>query len=175
MTNHTTELHWRTDPRPADEAAVRDIVASTGFFHDFEIDVAVELIHERLTKGLASEYHFLFADDDRGLPLGYSCFGPIACTQGSFDLYWIAVHQSAQGRGLGAALMAQTEALIAHGVPDAAGSLIRGRAIYAETAGKDLYAPTRRFYERSGYTAEARLRDFYAPGDDKVIYSKHLR
>src|SRR3954467_12244433 len=53
-------LVFRDEPCPADAAAIREIVASTGFFHEDEIEVAVELVEERLSRGLASEYHFLF-------------------------------------------------------------------------------------------------------------------
>lgn len=165
-------LTVRTEPRAADVEAVREIVSSTGFFHGFEVDVAVELVQERLARGLASEYHFAFVDDERGRAVAYSCFGPIACTVGSFDLYWIAVHQGHRGGGLGRRLLRATEGLIAAGVPDASGAIVPGRKVYAETSGREQYAPTRGFYEACGYVAEARLRDFYAAGDDKVVYVK---
>lgn len=166
---------FRDDPRPTDPQAIRDIVASTGFFHDFEIDVAVELIDERLARGLASEYFFLFADDpDTGKPLGYACFGPIACTVGSCDLYWIAVHNDHRGKGLGRVLMLEMERRIAAGFPNPAApsDTIRARRIYIETSSKPQYEPTRTFYLRCGYREEARFADFYAPGDDKLVYVK---
>lgn len=165
---------FRSEPRASDAAAVRDIVASTGFFHDFEIDVAVELVEERLSKGLASEYHFVLADDDAGRLVGYTCFGPVPCTVGSFDLYWIAVHESQRGRGLGVRLVQETERAIAAGVPDASGRTVRGRRIYIETSGREKYTPTQRFYDKCGYRLEARLKDFYDDGDDKLVYSKQF-
>jgi ribosomal protein S18 acetylase RimI-like enzyme len=160
--------------QPTDPAAVRGIVASTGFFHDFEVDVAVELVQERLSRSLASEYHFLFADLNSH-PIGYACFGPIPCTQGSFDLYWIAVHAAHQGSGLGRRLMAEAERAMLAGVPGADGRpLPPARRVYIETSSLPRYAPTWRFYERCEYTIEARLKDFYAAGDDKLIYAKAL-
>jgi GNAT superfamily N-acetyltransferase len=173
----TPAIRFRDEPRPADSAAIREIVNSTGFFHDFEVDVAVELIDERLARGLASEYHFVFVDDPgSGRTIGYTCFGPIACTVGSFDLYWIAVDDGSRGRGLGRALLAETERRIAAGVPDAAnaGGLIRGRRIYIETSSQPKYEPTRTFYLRCGYREEARFEGFYAEGDDKVVYGKQI-
>jgi D-alanine-D-alanine ligase len=145
-----------------DEQAVRDIVASTGFFAPAEVEVAVELVHERLTRGDASGYFFIFAEID-GRTVGYSCYGPIACTVGSFDLYWIAVRRDYQHHGLGHLLMHATEKRIARAA---------GRRIYIETSSRAQYEPTRRFYERTGCVAEAVLKDFYTPGDDKVVYSK---
>jgi hypothetical protein len=81
----------RRDVRADDPGNVRDITESSGFFYAEEVATAVELVEERLAKGAASAYSFVFADDG-GRTVGYACFGPIACTKASFDLYWIAVH-----------------------------------------------------------------------------------
>ena len=159
-------LGWslRQEVTPADREVVRAIVTSTGFFHPYEVEVAVELVEERLAKGAQSGYQFLFAERE-GVVQGYACYGPIACTQASYDLFWIAVEPSARGQGLGRMLLAESEARIRQ-----AGGL----RVYAETSNRPHYAPTRRFYERSGYRREAVLKDFYAPGDDKAIYVKVL-
>lgn len=155
-------IAYRDTVVPGDRQAVRRIVESTGFFSPAEVDVAVELVDERLAKGAASGYEFLFAEQD-GRVLGYTCYGPIAATAASFDLYWIAIDKHCQNHGLGRRLMEQSEQRIA-----AAG----GRAVYAETSNRPQYTPTRAFYERFGYTRAALLPDFYAPGDDKVVYVK---
>jgi hypothetical protein len=46
--------------------------------------------------------------------------------------------------------------------------------MYLDTSGRAQYAPTRAFYEHKGYGVAARLEDFFAPGDDKVIYVRAL-
>lgn len=164
----------RTEPRPTDPAAIRRIVASTGFFRPDEVEVAVELADERLAKGEASGYHFVFLDDGPaptpdasagGAAIGYACFGPIPCTVDSFDLYWIAVDESHRGKGLGRAVLREAEARV---------MAMGGRRVYIETSSQPLYEPTRRFYLASGYAEEARLRDFYTAGDDKIIYARRL-
>lgn len=157
-------LSFRDIVKPSDVEAIRAIVASTGFFHDFEIDVAVELVEDRVQKGDASDYHFVIAEQN-GAVVGYTCYGLIACTVGSFDLYWIAVDNRARGGGIGRALIEQTESRIAK---------LDGRRIYIETSGRELYRPTQGFYRRCGYEIEAVLKDFYAPGDDKVIFSRGI-
>lgn len=155
---------FRYDATPADRESVRDIVDSTGFFTPAEVDVAVELVDERLARGPASGYHFVFAEIN-GQTCGYACYGPIAATANSFDLYWIAVHKRHHRQGLGRLLLGEAERLIAEQ---------GGRRVYIETSNRELYVPTREFYARSDYRLEAVLQDFYAPGDDKAIYVKVL-
>lgn len=157
-------IQYRDTVAQADPASVRAITESSGFFYPDEIDTAVELVEERLAKGLKSGYHFIFADED-GRTLGYSCFGPIACTKSSFDHYWLAVSNEARGKGIGTALIAATERAIA---------ALGGTRIYIETSSRPLYDPTRTFYIARGYSLEAELKDFYGPGDSKVIYVKVL-
>ncbi len=143
---------------------VRDIVSSTGLFRADEIGIAVELVEERLRTGLASGYHFIFAEKG-GATLGYSCYGPVPLTLASYDLYWIAVRKQEQGSGIGKILLARSEAAIGE---------LGGRRIYIETSSRAVYKGTRRFYEGCGYRAEAALSEFYSPGDDKLIYVKSL-
>jgi ribosomal protein S18 acetylase RimI-like enzyme len=97
--------------------------------------------------------------------VGYACYGPSPFTQSSFDLYWIAVGSGAQGAGIGQALLAGVEAAVAE-----AG----GKLLLADTAAKPGYARTRAFYEAAGYAIEARIRDYYAPGDDRITYAKRF-
>ena len=157
-------LNFRRDVAAGDAAAVRAIVASTGFFSAAEVDVAVELVEDRLSRGEKSDYRFLFAESI-GRAIGYACYGPIACTVSSFDLYWIAVHADHQGEGVGRRLMQESERAVA-----AEG----GRRIYVETSSRPQYEPTRNFYLRCGYKVEATLEDFYSPGDGKVIIVKPI-
>ena len=160
----TPVITIRNSVERADVERIRSITESTGFFYREEVDTAVELIEDRLEKGQRCGYHFLFAEDG-GQTVGYTSYGPIACTRTSFDLYWICVAGSFRGRGLGKLLLEASEnAIRAFG----------GTRVYIETSMRELYEPTRRFYLARGYTAAAVLDDFYAPGDAKVIYLKVL-
>jgi ribosomal protein S18 acetylase RimI-like enzyme len=158
------DVRLRDEPTEEDPGHVRQILESAGFFYPFEVDVAVELVDARLEGGIESGYHFLFAEAD-GRVIGYTCFGSIPCTAGSFDLYWIGVHDDYRGRGIGRILLGESEERIA---------AMSGRAVYIETASRAQYLPTREFYLRCGYIIEAILKDYYAPGDDKVIFVKRL-
>ncbi|HUO82470.1 MAG TPA: GNAT family N-acetyltransferase [Gammaproteobacteria bacterium] len=158
------DFTFRDEVRNSDPAAIRRIIAGTGFFNETELEIAMELVVERLQKGASSGYEFCFAEAGSTLA-GYACFGPIAGTVASFDLYWIAVAPGFQGRGLGKALLARAERAIA-----AAG----GRRVYIETSSRAQYRDTRAFYGRCGYRLEAVLADFYAPADDKLIFVRQL-
>ncbi len=158
------EISFRRQVRPADAAEVRRVVVSTGFFNEEEVEVAVELVDERLAKGERSGYYFVFAEQ-AGRFLGYACFGPIPGSATSHDLYWIVVDDALRGQGLGRKIMAAAEADIGE---------MGGRRVWVDTSSRDQYAPTRAFYERCGYRLAARLEEFYAPGDDKVIFQKTL-
>jgi ribosomal protein S18 acetylase RimI-like enzyme len=150
-----------------DRDAVLRIVSRTGNFTDAEIDVAMELVDEWLAEGEASGYViYVLADDDASDPVrGYVCFGPAPMTDGTFDLYWIAVDPVDQGRGFGRRLLTAAEEEV---------RARRGRLLLIETASQASYAPTIRFYERSGYTMVSRIRDYYRRGDDKLVFAKHF-
>ena len=152
----------RTTVLEEDKENIRNILESSGFFYDFEIDVAIELADEFLKHGVESEYYFLFAEVD-GKTLGYTCFGPIACTMHSFDLYWIGVHGDARGSGIGKILMNETEKIIKN---------IGGKGVYIETSSREKYIPTQKFYDSCNCELIARITDFYDEGDDKLIYRK---
>ncbi len=160
-----TEFKIRNEVRPEDPDNVREIVASTNFFYDYEIDVAVELVQENLAKGNESGYHLFFVEMDEKT-VAYSCFGLIPCTESSYDLYWIVVHNDYRGLGIGKKLLALTEQAVMK---------MGGTAVYAETSSQEKYLPTRRFYLTNNYLEEARLKNFYQQNDDKLIYSKVLR
>ena len=162
--DHDEPFVWRREVLPEDHPHVQQIVSSTGFFSPAEVAIAVELVEEYLQRGERSGYCFLFAQQ-AGWTVGYACYGPIPCTLHSFDLYWIAVDRQSQRQGLGHRLMAEVESLVRR-----AG----GSQLYIDTSGRAQYAPTRAFYASCGFQCAAVLKDFYAEGDDKLIYSKRL-
>jgi GNAT superfamily N-acetyltransferase len=157
-------LTFRTIPEKRDIQRVMEIVDSTGFFYDHEVEVAVELVAERLSHGESTGYYFVFAEVD-GITAAYSCFGPITMSKTSFDLYWIATHNAFRGKGIGKQLLEET---YRHA------RSMGCKIIIAETSGQEHYAPTRAFYVSNKFDLEARLKDFYDEGDDKLFYTKRI-
>ncbi|HEY8376473.1 MAG TPA: GNAT family N-acetyltransferase [Nannocystis sp.] len=147
-----------------DRAAIRAIVAATGVFTDEEVRVADELVADAIARPDESGYHALvLAEDD--IVRGYACFGPTPLTEGTFDLYWIAVDPRAQSRGYGRTLLRAVEDTL---------RAQNARLLLVEAAGRPDNAKTLAFYARCGYAELARIRDFYRPGDDKVVFGKYL-
>lgn len=139
------------------------ILRDTGAFTEEELAVALELIDLGLSDD-PQGYRFVVAARGDEV-LGYACYGQTPLTDGVYDLYWIAVAPSAQGGGVGRALLEAAERQ--------AGEL-GGRMMLIETASKPSYASTRAFYLETGYREIARIPDFYRLGDDKVIYQRRL-
>ena len=145
--------------KPEDRQGILAVTANIDIFSDEEKDTVRELWDEQ-EKG----YNFLVAREGERL-LGYSCFGERALTEGTYDLFWVAVDPSARRLGAGKALMRATESEV---------QKRGGRLLVVETSGLDKYESTRTFYDAAGYEKEAVIRDFYKPGDDLVIFTMHF-
>ncbi len=158
-------LNFRSNVQSADLKQVIEIVRSTGFFSEEEIAISGELVEHALQFPGSDDYLFIFAEHNDCL-CAYSCYGRIPLTRSSFDIYWIAVRSELRGSGIGRQLLRRTE----EGIVTSGGT-----QAYLDTSGRAQYQPTRRFYEAAGYLPEATLKDFYAPGDDKIIYKKLLK
>ncbi|MCS7012411.1 MAG: GNAT family N-acetyltransferase [Chloroherpetonaceae bacterium] len=149
------------------KAPIGALLQETGMFRPDEIAVALELIDETLARNgnLTPEDYHTFVALSAERVVGYVCFGKTPMTTSTFDLYWIAVSPSEQGKGIGQRLFEFACQRIQE---------MGGRLLVIETASQPKYAPTRQFYERMGCTEVARIKDFYSLGDDKLIYTKSL-
>jgi len=147
-----------------DKKIVMDIIRRTDMFTEAEINVAEELMDRYLSDSQQKDYRIIVADDEKGVT-GYLCYGPTDLTEGTYDLYWMAVAPEYQGRGYGKALLKWLEDKVEEE---------HGRMIIIETSSQPKYESTRQFYLRSGCQEVARIPDFYKSGDDRVIYVKRF-
>jgi ribosomal protein S18 acetylase RimI-like enzyme len=148
---------------------VAEILRSTENFREEEIDVALELFDESFA---GEDYEFVgaFSRESAGArPIpdlaGFACYGPSMGTDRTFDLYWIAVDRAAQGTGCGTVLLSEVERRL---------EALHARMLVVETSSRSDYTATRGFYLRRGYVEAARVREFYAPDDDRIILTKRL-
>jgi len=159
------KITFRQNIVPDDIGRIKKLSLSTGMFTHDEINVAIELVIEHLVRKEHSGYFFFIAEKGRNSIIGFSCFGPIPCTRGSFDLYWIAVHPFYQGKGIGSLMLGMSEnSMLSMGA----------KRVYIETSSREIYSPTRLFYEKKGYTIASEVGDFYSDGDSKIIFVKSL-
>jgi ribosomal protein S18 acetylase RimI-like enzyme len=147
-----------------DRPLITKILRATPEFKPSEVEVAEELIDSYLDDPSGSGYHILVAHIDSTVT-GYICYGPTPLTDGTWDIYWLAVAREKQGQGIGSALMKSAE-------KDIMGA--NGRLSIIETSSTPAYEKTRDFHLSQGYETIARIPDFYALGDDKLILRKCL-
>ncbi len=148
-----------------DIAQLAEIVRATKVFREEEVDVAVELMEIAANDKDQKDYFLYSCADESGALQGYYCVGPTPMTSTTFDLYWIAVHPRMHRRKIGRDLLTHCEEQV---------KTMGGKLLVVETSSQPKYEPTRRFYLRHQYTEAACIKDYYAPGDDLVIYTKHF-
>jgi GNAT superfamily N-acetyltransferase len=148
-----------------DRRNIEEILRSTEYFYDFEIETALEIADETLTRGTeTSGYYWMKISDEDGV-VAFANYGKNDFSTHSWELYWIAVHQNSRNKRLGSVLLKAIEDDIRK---------MGGKILWIETSGRPLYAPTEAFYQKNGYELAASLKEFYGPGDPKQIYSKVL-
>ncbi len=153
------------DLKPSDRAPIEKMLTDSGFFTLDEVKVALELFDTAIKNPAQTDYIFGVSESGDGKVLGYVCYGSSPMAEGTFDIYWICVDPQSKNLGIGKKLMAWAEKRIKDS---------KGRLIIVETSGRGQYDATRGFYLKQHYIEEARIKDFYRPGDDRVIYTKHL-
>lgn len=150
---------------PGDRDAIRALVAGTGAFKPFEVDVAMELVDAALARPDQDDYHPYVLVEDDGTVVSYACFGKNPMTRATWDLYWIATRTDRQGKGYGRGIFSFVEEEVRRR---------GGKLLVIETSSKESYGETRVFYDRIGLTLAARLPDYYDEGDDKLVYLRRL-
>jgi ribosomal protein S18 acetylase RimI-like enzyme len=144
---------------------IEEILRSTDFFYEFEIETALEIADETLSKGMEkSGYYWLKVTDDDGV-VAFANYGKNAFSTHSWELYWIAVHNNSRHKKLGSSLLKAVENDV---------HKRGGKILWIETSGRPKYASTEAYYQRNGYELAASLKEFYGPGDPKQVYVKVL-
>jgi len=153
--------------RKSDREKIYRILVDTNNFEQGEISIAMELIDIYLDIPGQKDYE-IFTDrneEDDNIINGYVCIGPRPLTEGTYDLYWIAVNPSIQSKGIGSKLIAYIEEHI---------KTKGGRLVLIETSGKPSYEKERKFYLKNSYNELVEIKDFYKVDDSLVIYGKYL-
>jgi len=148
-----------------DRESLHAMLEKTHAFTSEEINVAMELIDLVLKDQNQKDYQIHCMVNDRDQPLGYICYGPAPMTQGTFDLYWIAVDPRFQGQGIGSRLLDFLEERVRGR---------EGRMILVETSSIPPYEKTQKFYLQKGFQEVAKVPDYYGLGNDRITFCKRL-
>jgi len=148
-----------------DRAALAAMINASDNLTGDEKECAAELLDIYLNNGAQKDYSFVVETDDKDGATGYACYGKRPLTQGTYDLYWIVVAPAHRRRGVGARLVAAVmDKLRADGA----------RILVAETSGAKAYAAAMSFYMKNGFALEARVKEFYKPGDDLMLFVRRF-
>lgn len=147
------------DTQAADIGALRQVLDATELFPS-------DMLPDMLAPFLAGETPaFWLCAAMEGRAVGFCYVEPEELADGTWNMLALAVHPDVQGQRIGGALVKAAETRL----QDA-----NQRILIVDTSGSDDFALTRKFYAINGYEEEARIRDFWAEGDDKVIFRKAL-
>jgi ribosomal protein S18 acetylase RimI-like enzyme len=149
----------------ADQDALMAISERLGLFDADELAEMVQMLAGYFTGASGLGHHWLTIDGRSGAPIAVAYYGPEPFAGDVHNLYLLGVLPEYQGEGLGKALVLHVEA---------AAREEGARILLIETSSLDALVSTRAFYSHLGYAEEACIRDYYAPGDDKVIFWKKL-
>lgn len=163
-TEEINGIIYRKETKKSDMEDFSELLRSSGFFYEYEIEAAKDFLEYQLEDGDESGVHYYMAEKD-GKLVGFICFGFDSCTTYTYLLYWMAIHNDCRRHGIGKNLLKKFEEYVkAHG----------GKKICGETSGRELYKSTRDFYVKNGYRLAAEIPDYYSIGDSRVTIVKDL-
>ena len=136
--------------QPSDRSELERITRAVGVFKEYEIPIALEVFDAAIKPG-QTDYEATAAEVE-GRFAGWAAWGLRPCTEGAWDLYWIAVDPALQGAGIGSTILEDLELRL------------RGRArlLVVETGGRSAYDATRAFYLAKGYEVVASTPEEFA-------------
>jgi ribosomal protein S18 acetylase RimI-like enzyme len=148
---------------PDDVTDLIILVEASGLFEPSQTEELVQMLDQHFNSETENQ-DLWFTDDDNGV-VGVAYVAPERMTEGTWNLYLIAIHPERQRQGRGVALLRHVEQVLASRDE---------RVLLVETSGLESFEYVRSFYRKSGYGEEARIREFYKAGDDKIIFRKAL-
>ncbi|MEM9716856.1 MAG: GNAT family N-acetyltransferase [Pseudomonadota bacterium] len=145
---------------PSDIGALQKIVEQTGLF---SADMLPDMIQPFLS---AEDASFWLVAEDSESQIGFCYVVPEQMADGTWNMLALGVLPKSQGKGVGGLIVTAAEDHLREQSQ---------RILIVDTSGTEDFAQARNFYAKMGYDQEARIRDYWAEGDDKVTFRKSLR
>lgn len=149
---------------PDDTLPLVSLTTNTEMFKPLEIRALQEVLADYFRENMALGHRAFLLEEGHEV-LGYVYYAAAPMSDNTWYLYWIAVNRACQGQGIGGKLLKWVEEDVA---------MHEGRLLFIETSNLPHYAKTRQFYLKNGYGMVARLPDWYADGDDLIVFRKRL-
>lgn len=150
--------------KQADVLIIEEFLGKVKSFSESEVGVAMELVNVVANNPTQTDY-IVFVYEDNKKILGYYCTGKRPLTDAVYDLYWIVTNPEYPNKGIGKSLLNHAEELVLSK---------NARWLLAETSSKEEYATARNFYLRNHYSIIAEINDFYALGDNLMVFGKYF-
>ena len=149
---------------PADTPALIALAQETDVFKPHEIQALQEVLDD-FHSTYHAHGHKSVTHETKGQITAFAYYAPAAMTDRTWYLYWIAVTRRTQARGIGSTLLKHVEQDI---------QSLRGRILLIETSSLPHYDLTRKFYVKHHYELAAQIAEYYADGDNLVVFRKRL-
>ncbi len=150
--------------KQADVSIIEEFLGKVKAFSKEEVGIAMELVNIAANNPEQTDYNvFVYADGKK--ILGYYCTGKRPLTDAVYDLYWIVTNPEYTKKGTGKTLLTHAEEFVLSN---------NARWLLAETSSKEMYAAARNFYLRNHYSIIAEINDFYAVGDNLMVFGKYF-
>ena len=143
----------------ADFDSLMALATASGLFEADQTDILAAMLRS------PDENDIWFTDEDSGVPVGVAYLAPEKMTYGTWNLFWIAIDPKYQRQGRGRAMLSHIQNWLVKK---------KQRLLLVETAGVEDFDYVRKFYADNGFEEEAKIRDFYEDGVDKVVFRKSL-
>ena len=144
-----------------DRTKLLSIIKKSG---QFDND-GLQHVQQTLDEHLAGQDEALWYTAHDNEPVGVAYCTPEPMTSGTWNLLMLWVEAGFEGRGFGSALVTKIESELQQ----------KGaRLLIVETSGMDDFNTARLFYAKAGFQLEARIKNFFDAGDDKLVYTKSL-
>jgi ribosomal protein S18 acetylase RimI-like enzyme len=151
----------------ADVERIRALALDNGMFAPEEMAEFDEGLNGYLSGSLEG-HRWLVATGVEGRVEGAAYVAPEPSGDRVWNLYFLAADPDRPRRGAGSALVRHVEQSLRDVGDEVA------RVLIVETSSGAAYEGARQFYSRCGFDQEAVIREFYGPGDDKIVFWKSL-
>ncbi len=154
------------DMRATDLSAVRDLALVNKMFAPEDMGAIDDMAAGYLDGSMPG--HQWVVAESKGVIAGGAYYALEPFADRVWNLYFLAVAPDVHGQGVGSSIVDHVVSRLRSAGPDSA------RVLIVETSSTEAYRRARSFYVGRRFVEEARIREFYGPLDDKIVFWMRL-